>query len=625
MSSRAPLGSGLILAFVTAYVCVIGAPVFGRATPTTAATDNAQQLPSTKKDATPSKPLTQNKLSFEAGYDPGTIIVTFPKGTKELQVVAALGPFGLTLVRGESATGRWVFSIPKVRAYIEPQTDDAASIDSAWIHFPALYTDEDIKAYFDKNHLTLVRWTTDPDDGERVAVVAVPRLEAKLSDPARGYYSVTLPGSDEATLSDWANASGVRVIEFDGDTGAAVVQPLDWVPPSPPTHTTTQTAAAPSAAPAEAKTSASPEPSAAPAASAKPKPQTTYAPVSSPRPFDPNAVEDRKPDVMATPVPTAAPSASPSPTAAPSASASASPSPSPSASPSPSPSASGSASPSPSPSASPSPSGSASPSPSGSASPSPSPSASPSASASPSPSPSGPAVALGSTTQTVDAGSNASVKATVTDAGGTPVSGATVNFAAPSASFSGPSSCTTDATGTCSVTVTKPTYGVVAVTASSSISGGGGSSSTPVSSSPTSIAFRAPWAVAPAPAASPPTIGVARAGPDLAVTVNGSTSTRPDATVKSLDITAPASTALTVDKTAAPIAAPITYDGGGGSSSLEVKGATATWTVDHANGSGTVTTPTADVTITFTNVWALKATGPDHTLVGPAANTTWTV
>ena len=164
---------------------------------------------------------------------------------------------------------------------------------------------------------------------------------------------------------------------------------------------------------------------------------------------------------------------------------------------------------------------------------------------------------------------------------------------------------------------------MVTVSTSTAVSSVGGGGSTTVTSDPFSIAFRAPWTVAPAPATSPPTIGVSTTGADLAVTVNGTTATRPAPTVTKLDITAPTDAALTVDKSGGAIAAPIAYAASGAASSLEVKGDTATWTIDHATGNGTVTTPTADLTLTFSNVWTIKATGVDHTLVGPKANTTW--
>src|SRR5438046_10049848 len=88
----------------------------------------------------------------------------------------------------------------------------------------------------------------------------------------------------------------------------------------------------------------------------------------------------------------------------------------------------------------------------------------------------------------------------------------------------------------------------------------------PKTSDPIALAFRAPWAVAPPPIAATPSsqsIGVSAAGSDLAVTINGSTTTRPAPTVKSLDIAAAATdtTALKVDTNAGAIAAPITYDG----------------------------------------------------------------
>ncbi|TMB93338.1 MAG: hypothetical protein E6J38_11040, partial [Chloroflexi bacterium] len=234
------------------------------------------------------------------------------------------------------------------------------------------------------------------------------------------------------------------------------------------------------------------------------------------------------------------------------------------------------------------------------------------------------AVAVGALSQKVDAGSPATVTATVTDSG-TPIAGATVEFSTSTsgATISGPTSCTTGADGTCAVTVDKPDFGVVDVEARGSLPGGSGGSAPVVGSY--QVGFQAPWSLAPV-ATSPPTITLKNHGPDLEVAVDSNTQARPALTVKTLTIDAPADTALVVDKTGR-IAAPITYNATGSASSLEVKGDTATWTLDHANGNGTVTTPTADLTLTFSNVWTVKATGTEHTLAlaGPSPNTTWVV
>src|SRR6185503_10510891 len=403
-------------------------------------------------DKTPAQSTTTpTDLKVELGSEPNTLIVNFPAGTKENVVIAALGPLGLSIIRSDVVTGRYLFALPKVSVFIE-RGDGPDASDKAWINFPRIYSAEDIDTYFGKNNLKIDRWSLDPETGDRFAVVDLPRLEAKLIDPEQGLYTITLMPTDQESLDAWARESGVRIIQYDAKTGETLVQPIDWKAPTivgnevAPAPTSAPTAApAKITSPAPARTpppaselvpgvdrngragwwsadgtfwvpnTASPQPSAAPKPSASPLPSPSPTPAPSstsgaPAPkhmslIDPASAaraEDPSPSPAPTeppwptpsPSPTDSPSPSPSPSdspsPSPSPSAPPSPSPSPSESPSPAPSPSESASPSPSPSASPS----ASPSPSASASPSPSPSASPSASpspsesASPSPSPS---------------------------------------------------------------------------------------------------------------------------------------------------------------------------------------------------------------------------------------------
>ena len=140
-------------------------------------------------------------------------------------------------------------------------------------------------------------------------------------------------------------------------------------------------------------------------------------------------------------------------------------------------------------------------------------------------------------------------------ADGAGAAGLEVTFTADGgATFVGAASCTTETDGTCTVTVTKTDYGVVSVGASAA----GGSSSA------VSVAFQSPWAVD-ASASTPQTIAVGASGTDLGVTVDGVTTNRPSAVVKSLDITGSGGDKdLNVDLTGGAVAAPITFDGGGG-------------------------------------------------------------
>ena len=113
-------------------------------------------------------------------------------------------------------------------------SDDSAANDKAWISFPRIYTADDIASYFGKNHVKVDHWSSDPETSDRFAVVDLPRLEAKLADPERGLYTITLVPTDQDTLDAWARESGVRIIEYDDTSGDTVVQPLDWTPPSRP-------------------------------------------------------------------------------------------------------------------------------------------------------------------------------------------------------------------------------------------------------------------------------------------------------------------------------------------------------------------------------------------------------
>ena len=188
----------------------------------------------TKKSPTQSQSPSrvETKLSVIAGTEPGTVVINFPPGTTEKSVLAAVGSFGLGILKGDAASGIYTFSVPQIQLYIAPSEPDAKA-DRAYIHFPSLYTSDDIAAYLGKNKLNVVSWHSDPQDGERVALVEVPRLEATLIDETKGYYSLTLAGAEQATILEWARSAGLRVVSHDAATGVTIVQPLDWVAPTP--------------------------------------------------------------------------------------------------------------------------------------------------------------------------------------------------------------------------------------------------------------------------------------------------------------------------------------------------------------------------------------------------------
>src|SRR5688572_5164590 len=247
-------GRGLVGAFLLVYVVVIGVPI-ARVTPLTPQSDIAASPSNiTKPEAkTPvesntSSNTTSTNLKVEFGTDPGTLVVNFPPGTKDNAVMAAVGSLGLSIIRGDVTTGRYLFTLPKVSVFIERGGADADASDKAWINFPRIYSDEDIESYFGKNNLKIDRWYVDPETSDRFAIVGLPRLEAKLTDPERGLYTITLTPTDQESLDAWARESGVRIIQYDGKTGETIVQPLDWKAPTP-VIVGTGTAPAPTAAP----------------------------------------------------------------------------------------------------------------------------------------------------------------------------------------------------------------------------------------------------------------------------------------------------------------------------------------------------------------------------------------
>ncbi|MEX2046824.1 MAG: hypothetical protein WEE03_06650, partial [Chloroflexota bacterium] len=354
----------MVGAFLVAYVVVIGVPLDRAVALTpdalaaTTPSNIAKSEVNTPVQSTTTSTDLKTELLVELGTDPGTLFVNFPPGTKENLVIATVGSLGLSIIRGDVGTGRYLFSLPKVNVHIERAGSDPHASDKAWINFPRIYTAADIDSYFATNHLKVERWATDPETSDRYAVVDLPRLEAKLVDPERGLYTITLVQVDEESLSAWARESGVRIIQYDDKTGEAIVQPLDWRAPGPVAPVPT---AAPSAAPAQS-TAPAPARTAPPMSELIPgvdrngragywsSDGTFWVPVNAPA----------QPSAAPTPPP-ASNVGGPAPKqmslfAPPSAASAEDPSPSPSPSPEPSPSESPSPSPEPSPSESPSPS-----------------------------------------------------------------------------------------------------------------------------------------------------------------------------------------------------------------------------------------------------------------------------
>src|SRR5581483_10409644 len=104
----------------------------------------------------------------------------------------------------------------------------------------------------------------------------------------------------------------------------------------------------------------------------------------------------------------------------------------------------------------------------------------------------------------------------------------------------------------------------------------------------------------------------------LAITVDGQTTYRTPASVSSLDAKGPA---LVIDVNQGSIAAPIPYDGA--SLSLVHSASASDWTV-AGDGTGTVSGGGV-ASISFKNTTQLAAGGPNDTLHGPAADSTWKI
>ncbi|HUG04931.1 MAG TPA: hypothetical protein VMQ78_00150, partial [Candidatus Limnocylindria bacterium] len=137
-------GRGLVGAFLVAYVVVIGVPL-DRAvvlTPdalvaTTPSNVTKSEVNTPVQSTTTSTDL-KTELLVELGTDPGTLFVNFPPGTKENLVIATVGSLGLSIIRGDAGTGRYLFSLPKVNVHIERAGSDPNASDKAWINFPRI-------------------------------------------------------------------------------------------------------------------------------------------------------------------------------------------------------------------------------------------------------------------------------------------------------------------------------------------------------------------------------------------------------------------------------------------------------------------------------------------------------
>src|SRR5256886_7996662 len=80
--------------------------------------------PSTKPIASASESpvasTTPTTLKIEQGTEPDTIVMVFPSGTSRSIVDATIGSLELSVISGDTASGRYVVAIPQVRVYADP-------------------------------------------------------------------------------------------------------------------------------------------------------------------------------------------------------------------------------------------------------------------------------------------------------------------------------------------------------------------------------------------------------------------------------------------------------------------------------------------------------------------------
>jgi hypothetical protein len=131
--------------------------------------------------------------------DDGEVTVWSWLGTSLEAIAAWAAGYELTEVGASAVRLGHVFRLPAVEV-------TALDGDVALVRFPRLADAAAIAGYLDANHLRLVRWVRDLDDGglaarDRLAVVALPRLEMEFRPLGGGLCAAALPaGLSEAEV-----------------------------------------------------------------------------------------------------------------------------------------------------------------------------------------------------------------------------------------------------------------------------------------------------------------------------------------------------------------------------------------------------------------------------------------
>src|SRR5438067_5309055 len=172
----------------------------------------------------------------------------------------------------------------------------------------------------------------------------------------------------------------------------------------------------------------------------------------------------------------------------------------------------------------------------------------------------------------VAAGTSVTLTATVTDASNNAVEQAPVTFTSDGGSTLDQASCTTDAGGHCSVHVSDAAFEVVNATAT-----------VDSLSKTVSVTFQQDWAVALANGTGH-NVSLTASGSDVSITVDGSPSTRPAATISSLTVSGgDGDDVFSVDASTSSLAFPITFAGAGGNDTIEGPDADSKWTLTGVN------------------------------------------
>src|SRR2546423_2506598 len=161
----------------------------------------------------PAPPVPPAQLKVEKGPADRQVAITFPAGTSAEVAQQAVRRFDLTLIGGDAATGRYLFSLPQVEI-------TAAGPGQAIVYFPASATGAAMRGFVAEHHLSVFRWFHNVGEGLVWALVALP------APPASPSLRATLPaGLTWQLVANWARQHGVRLLSYNPITGSTVLAP----------------------------------------------------------------------------------------------------------------------------------------------------------------------------------------------------------------------------------------------------------------------------------------------------------------------------------------------------------------------------------------------------------------